>query len=227
MLACLRNPALALAAVLLVAQPLAAQEGAGAPLALPDAPPAVGATAEPGPSLPVMTLDQEGLYRGSAWGQRVQAELERRGREIADENDRLADQFAAEEQELTALRPTLPAEEFRRRADEFDQRVVEIRRERDEALRDLQAQADEGRNAFFRAALPVLADLMAERGVVAVLDRRSIFVAAESIDVTDELIARVDAEIGAGSLTPPVPEDTPEAGQVSPPPPAEVPPGQD
>lgn len=150
--------------------------------------------------LPLMTLDQEELYQGSLWGRRVQADLERRGREIAAENDRLASQFASEEQQLTALRQSLPPDEFRKRADEFDKRVVEVRRARDLAARELQTMADEERTAFFNAVLPVLAALMRERGAVAVLDQRAIFVASQSIDVTEALIARIDKEIGAGPV---------------------------
>ncbi|SIQ78341.1 periplasmic chaperone for outer membrane proteins Skp [Paracoccus thiocyanatus] len=166
--------------------------------------------------LPVLTLDQEALYLGSQWGQRAQAELERNAREVAAENDRLADQFAAEEQELTALRQSLPPDEFRKRADEFDQRAVEVRRARDAAARALHTGADEERQAFFRAALPVLAALMRERGAVVVLDQRAIFVASQSIDVTDELVERMDREIGAGPAPPETGAQTeaaPQAGQ--------------
>jgi len=167
---------------------------------VPDAPP------------PVLTLDQEELYLRSQWGQRVQASLEQRGREIAAENDRLADQFAAEEQELTALRQTLPPDEFRKRADEFDKRVVQVRRDRDAAARALQVEADEERKAFFRAVRPVLDALMRERGAVVVLDQRAIL-ASQSIDVTDALIERMDREIGAGPLAEPSQQDPP-AGEA-------------
>ena len=160
--------------------------------------------------LPVLTLDQDALYLNSQWGQRVQADLERQGREIAAENDRLEKQFADEERELTQLRATLPPEEFGQRADAFDTRVVEVRRERANAARELQTRANEERGTFFRAALPVLAAMMRERGAVAVLDRHSVFVAADSIDVTEALIQRLDAAIGAGpGAVAPVPEAVP------------------
>lgn len=155
--------------------------------------------------LPLMTLDQEALYLRSQWGERVQDELERRGQQIAGENDRLAAEFSREEQELTRLRESLAPDEFRKRADEFDKRVVEVRRERDQAARELQTLAETERTAFFRAALPILAALMRERGALAVLDQRAIFVASQSIDVTEALIARIDQEIGAGPAAPPAP----------------------
>lgn len=210
--------ALALVAGIAASAPLHAQIDGGAPQTaapISDDPGIVPTVVEaprqldPERIFPVMTLDQDALFRRSAWGMRVQADLEQRGREIADENDRLAEQFSREEQELTSLRETLSAEEFRKRADEFDKRVVEVRREREEALRELQTRADAERTAFFRAILPVLTALMRERGAVAVLDQRAIFVAAESIDVTDDLIARMDAEVGAG----PEPDATPDTAQ--------------
>lgn len=223
---------LALLAALAAGAPLQAQiaGGDGPPDAAPPGRPGIVPTVIETPqrssaerALPVMTVDQDGLYRRSAWGARVQAELERRGREIADENDRLAEQFSSEERELTALRKTLPAEEFRQRADEFDQRVVEIRREREDALRDLQTQADAERTAFFRAILPVLTALMRERGALAVLDQRAIIIAAESIDVTDDLIARMDAEVGAG----PEPAAAPQAPEAAAPEPEAAPEAQE
>lgn len=174
-----------------------------------DAPPSPQPAAQlPAPALArdnqaaIMTINQDELFMDSAWGKRAQAEIEARRTEIEAENDRLATLLASEEQELTSLRQTLPPEEFRKRADEFDKRVVEVRRERDVVVRELQNQADEERTAFFRGLLPVLTQLMEERGAVAVLDQRSIFVAAESINVTDELIRRVDQAIGAGPAEP-------------------------
>lgn len=149
--------------------------------------------------LPIMTIDQERLFVESRWGRRAQMMIEEQGRALAAENERLADEFLREEQELTELRETLAPEEFRRRADEFDQRVIDVRRERDAAAREFQQLADQERVLFFQAALPILAQIMQEREAVVVLDQRMIFVSAESIDVTDDLIERVDAVRGDGA----------------------------
>lgn len=150
--------------------------------------------------LPIMTIDRERLFLGSAWGRRAQADLDARLKALSDENDRLVAGFANEEQELTQLRQTLPAEEFRARAAEFDKRVVEVRRERDAKGRELQQTADNERATFLQATLPILAQLMREKGAVVVLDQSMIFVSADSIDMTTDLIARVDQEVGEGPV---------------------------
>lgn len=183
---------------------------------------AAGQTADPAPilvpstgtgSTPLMSIDQERLFLESEWGERVQNELAERSRDFAEENERLAQEFSDEEQELTRLRDTLSPEEFRARADEFDQRVVEVRRERDSMGQELQALFEQERTAFLQASLPLLAQLMEERGAVAVLDQRVIFVSAEAIDVTQALIERINAAEGAGEpIQPPTDEDAGTGG---------------
>ena len=159
--------------------------------------------------LPIMTIDQDRLFAGTAWGRRVQAELARQGNDLSEENERLLQQFSREEEELTRLRDTLPPDEFRIRADEFDRKVVEIRHERDTARQELQQLPQKERETFYAQIMPILAKLMQERQAVVVLDQRLVLIQAQSIDVTDELIARVDAELGEGPglTSPPAAQD--------------------
>ena len=58
---------------------------------------------------------------------------------------------------------------------------------------------DAERQKFFKAAFPVLGEMLRKRGAVAILDARAIFVSAEAIDVTDDLIAELDAALKSGA----------------------------
>ncbi|MDO5614315.1 MAG: OmpH family outer membrane protein [Paracoccus sp. (in: a-proteobacteria)] len=148
---------------------------------------------------PVLTVDEDALFLRSAWGQRVQAEVEEQGRLLQAENDRLAEQLAAEEADLTARRSTTDAAEFRRLAEAFDARATEVRRERAQVAADLNARAETDRAAFYRAALPVMGRMMQERGAVAVLDQRTVFVSLDVIDITADLVLRLDQQLGDGA----------------------------
>lgn len=147
---------------------------------------------------PVLTVDQELLFALSAWGKRTQADLDAEGAKIAADNERLATQLSEEEAQLTEDRATLDPAEFRKRAEAFDTRATRIRRERAEAVQHINAWAEADRAAFFRAALPSMGDLMLERGAAVVLDRRSVFVSVDAIDITQELVKRVDEAVGDG-----------------------------
>ncbi|MEE2859832.1 MAG: OmpH family outer membrane protein [Pseudomonadota bacterium] len=160
----------------------------------------------PQPAAPILTLDQDALYLSSSWGLRAQARLEAEGQLIAAENERLTELLSTEEAALTAQRATLPPAEFRRLAEDFDRRATQIRRERAQAVQALNAWADADREAFFRAALPVMAEVMQDRGAVAVLDRRTVFVSLDAIDITNDLITALDAGIGDGEGAVPIPQ---------------------
>ena len=150
------------------------------------------------PASAILTVDQDRLFNASAWGRRVAAETEADAQALAAENRRLEAELTAEEQALTDERATLSAEEFRAAADAFDAKAVEIRRTQDAKERDLLRSREAERQRFYNTALPVMGRMMQDRGASVILDRRSVFLSAEALDITDELIARIDAEFGDG-----------------------------
>jgi len=167
----------------------------------------------------VLVLDVDQAYEASAWGHRAKADIEAAARQIEADNKRLEAQLTAEEQALTAERATLAPDAFRRKAEEFDARAQTIRRERAEDARDLGSRAEADRNAFLNASLPVVTTLMQEHHAAVVLDRRQTLLAITTVDITAQLVERMDETVGAGSGLPgpggTAPEDA--ATQAQPP----------
>ncbi|MDT0683993.1 OmpH family outer membrane protein [Roseicyclus sp. F158] len=173
---------------------------------------------------PFLTLDQDELFDESLYGQRIEAEIEDASAALAEENREIEEELTAEEQRLTELRSQLDADEFRRLADAFDAKVVDLRRRQDTKTRTLQARRDQERQAFLQRILPVLSELVRESGAVAILDSRAVFLSSESIDVTDAARRRIDRDLGDGADLPPVTGDVPKSGDsLDPPPQAEEP----
>ncbi len=147
----------------------------------------------------ILTVAPDALYAQSDFGQRIVREIEAESVEIAAENRRIESELTAEERELTELRDSLAPTDFRARAEAFDEKVQRLRREQDEKARAVGQRNDDARRALLTAAQPILLQLMIESGAVAVLDRRSVLLSVESVDITDEAIQRVNAEFGAGA----------------------------
>ena len=57
---------------------------------------------------------------------------------------------------------------------------------------------DQEREVFLNAASPVLEELMRDTGAAVILERRSVFVSANAIDITNQAIARLNASLGSG-----------------------------
>lgn len=175
--------ALALAVALLCAVPVEAQE----------------------PSAVILTLDQERLFLESEFGRASVAREDTATRALEAENKRIEAELVAEEQALTEERKTLPAEDFAAKATEFDQKVERIRTEQDQKARDLTRNRDADRQDFLRLAVPVLGEMLKDRGAVAIIDKAALILSLSAIDITDEAIARVDAAASAPPVAPAAP----------------------
>lgn len=168
-------------------------------------------------ALGVVTLDRDRLFEESLMGRAVLARIEAESADLAAENRRLEAALEAEERSLTDRRATLPPEEFQLLAREFDTRVEELRVAQEAKGRALTRSGDAQQGQFFAAAVPVLAGLMQDRGAVAIIDRSAVLLGFDSIDITAEAIARLDAELGDGSTLPAPPPAPEDAGPAVPP----------
>ncbi|NAZ36967.1 OmpH family outer membrane protein [Rubellimicrobium sp. CFH 75288] len=170
-------------------------------------PPLPAQEAEPPPRVavqsPVLTLDVERLFAETRFGRRIEADLRQRGEALQRENEALAAELTARERSLTERRASMEPEAFRAEADAFDREVQRIRAEQDAKEAALRDAAAEGRQTFLNEAMPILARLMVASGAAVILERRSVFLGAGVVDITDEAIAAIDAALGDGTAVAP------------------------
>lgn len=188
----MRTPGSAIGAAALMA--LAALSF-GAQAQVPPAPPAPSMSDIGPPQQPVVAiriLNQDRLLQESQRGQALLAALLEAEAELDRDNLALSEQLAEEERDLTGLRGSLDPEDFRARADAFDRRVETIRAERARLAQDLARRYDAEAQVFFQSALPVIAALMQDQGIVAILSPDAVILAADWLDITDLAIDRLD-----------------------------------
>ncbi|OAN75524.1 hypothetical protein A8B78_16035 [Jannaschia sp. EhC01] len=154
------------------------------------------------PGAAILVLNQDRLLTQTEFGQRIQSELDAASQALAAENREIEAQLTEEELDLTERRPTMPTEEFRALADEFDTRVVAIRAAQDAKTRDLQAQAEAAQQRFFEETVPVLLEIVQARGASVLLDSRTVLLSAGSVDITDAAIVAIDEALGPGGDAP-------------------------
>lgn len=147
---------------------------------------------------PILTIDSERVFVESAFGRRVAAEVDAEGEKLALENSQIAADLEAEEDRLTDLRETMPAEEFRELADAFDAKVQETRAAQAAKARALNARFGKEEEVFRKAAEPVLERLMRDAGAAVILERRSVYVSVNAIDITRDAISLLDETLGSG-----------------------------
>lgn len=178
---------------------------------------AVPARAQQAPAAPpplIVTLDEDRLFRDSLFGKAVLARQEADAQALAAEFREIETALEAEERSLTEQRATMTRETFQPLADAFNTRVEGIRRAQDAKSRALNRQFDEERQRFFQAARPVLLRLMQERGAMAIIDKRAVFIGFDELDITAVAVAALDRDLGDGG--PPPRTDGPEPAPTTP-----------
>jgi Skp family chaperone for outer membrane proteins len=156
--------------------------------------------------VPILTIDQERLFAESLFGRAALARLKASEDALVAENLRIEAALEVEERDLTARRAVLPAAEFRALADAFDAKVEGVRAAQRAKYTDLTAAHEADKRVFLQAAVPIIGQLMQEQGAVAVMDKATIFLSLQRIEITDLAIVRLDAAIGDGTVPPALPE---------------------
>tara|TARA_R110002049_G_scaffold10127_1_gene50079 strand:- start:32403 stop:32975 length:573 start_codon:yes stop_codon:yes gene_type:complete len=182
-------------AALVIATCVMALTGA-APAAAQQAP--TGTTDRTAVISPILTIDSERVFRESAFGRRVAAEVEAQSAKLAAENRKIEADLENEERALTKKRAAMKPASFRVLADAFDKKVQQTRSEQAAKGRALNELLDDERDIFLKAAAPVLERLMRDSGAAVILERRSVFVSSSAVEVTDDAIVRLDETLGSG-----------------------------
>lgn len=157
--------------------------------------PAVAQQASP----QVLIVDSDRLFVETQYGRRLAEDLSAQAAEMQAENDRIVEELTEEERSLTLRRSEMTPEAFRIAAEAFDAKVQEVRRVRDAKNVELQQASAESRARFEQDVQVILANIMLDRGAALVLEQRTVILSVRAANITDDAIARIDAELGDGT----------------------------
>ncbi len=142
---------------------------------------------------PFLFINQERILPGSRRGQALLAEEDEAREALVAEARAIDAAFEQEELALNERRDQLSPEEFRELAADFDRRVIQARQDQDDKSAELARTVDLERRQFYASVAPILVDLMDRYGANAILDEKSVLLAAQKLNITNEVIAEIDA----------------------------------
>jgi Skp family chaperone for outer membrane proteins len=158
------------------------------------------------PPARLAVVDMDRVMAESRMGQAEQAAIDRlRAQRTAIINDKQKELEEREEQ-IRSASLSWSAEKREERMREYETKRIELRRLNEDATRDVQAEFNRSLAKLQRAALEVTGAIGLEQGYTLIFEKRSLPVlyASESIDVTTEVVRRLDAAAGsAGSSSDP------------------------
>ena len=160
------------------------------------------ASAQADRDIGVLVVNQERVLLEAAAAQAITREEQIRKAAMRAAFDAERAALQGREREMIGLRETIDKEEFDALVAGFELDVRDLRSRMDRSRADMQTAFNQAKDMVARALQQVLVDLMKERGALLIIDESTSILHASRLDVTDEVIARLDAVLPAVQIRP-------------------------
>ena len=138
------------------------------------------------------TVDMNKLLKQTIVGKKLISDNNSLKKSLQNENDTLEAELLLEEKDLSELRSSVSADEFRPKALAFDQKVTIIRLEQAQKEENLLRDIRKKESDFYKNIYPLLYKLLSEHGGLILLDQRNVVLWDSSVDITDEAIDMIN-----------------------------------
>ncbi len=175
-------------------------------LALASSAIAVPAVAQTLPPAVIVIVSLDEVFQNSAAGKAALSELKTRADSIQSRLGTLRTSFGAEEEALVKSRPTAPgplATAWETKARDFQTRKTQAEQDLAKRDKDLQDARQYVVKQLNDGAQPIISTIMKERGASIALAEGATLQHSSSIDITTDVVARLDKSVPRVATTPP------------------------
>ena len=100
-----------------------------------------------------------------------------------------------EEKETIQQKKLISAEEYKKKVTTLRSKVATLQRERNKLLDDVAKQRTKARNEILRNLNPIIKEFMQEKKIRMVVDKKSLLLADENLDITQDIIKLLNKKI--------------------------------
>jgi Skp family chaperone for outer membrane proteins len=152
--------------------------------------------ANPGPAIPgVCVFFNQQLLATSMAGQAVQTRMGQLATEVQGELQPYATTIQTEATALQQGAASIPADQMNQRRQALQQRAQEAQQLQQTREDELRYTLSEQRRLISVAVEPILVALYQEKGCGILLDRESVFIMNPAMDITGDVITRLNAQL--------------------------------
>lgn len=164
----------------------------------------------------ILVVDRGAIVRTSVAGKDLIRQIDEYGKAMEAKYGEEEKKLRADAQELQEQAGVLSPEARQKRERELRDRSESLQRKVQEEQAAIQNGINIARTEIEKALGPILNTLFQERGATIMLDRGAIVLGSVDIDVTSEVIRRLDQVLPSITVTPTKPEPGSEAGEQPP-----------
>lgn len=140
----------------------------------------------------IAVLDYQQILRAAKAARDIRAQVESYRKDYQSQISVKEQRLKQEEEELRRQRTILAADAFEGKKRAFEQKVISVQREVQDHTRELERALDGAMEKLRQAIIPIVKDMTVEMGFNIVVDRSQVMFAANSLDVTEIVVSRLD-----------------------------------
>ena len=105
-----------------------------------------------------------------------------------------------EEKKIISQKKVISAEEYKKKVTELRSKVSSLQKERNQLLESVSKQRTKARNELLKNLNPIIKEYMKENNRRTVVDKKSLLLADENLNITKEIMSRLNKKLKSVSL---------------------------
>jgi outer membrane protein len=154
-----------------------------------------GAAAQKLPTTVAAVIDYQRVLRDAAAARSIREQIEARRKVYQEEISKEEQRLHEADKEFAQQRSVLSPEAFAEKRREFEQDVAEVQRMVQERRRELDRISAAALNEVKEALIAIVTSIAEERGFNLVLPTSEVLFFSRSLDLTEEVLAKLDARL--------------------------------
>ena len=133
-------------------------------------------------------LDFKFILNESTAGKKAQDELKNRLNTNLKKLTQKEKAIQEEEKQIIQQKKLIKPEEYKKKVEKLRSKVTALQKERNQILQNTSAQRSKARNTLLRNLNPIIKEYMQEKKIRMVVDKKSLLLADENLDITNDII---------------------------------------
>lgn len=140
-------------------------------------------------------LDFKFILNESIAGKKAQKDLKNKLENGLKELNKIEQNLQSDEKKIIAQKKIISEEEYKKKVKELRQKVSNLQKNKKNLLDTVGKQRSKARSELLKNLNPVIKDYMQEKKIRYVMDKKSLILADESLDITQDIIKKLNDKI--------------------------------
>ena len=140
-------------------------------------------------------VDFKYILNESEAGKKAQSFLKKKLNDGVKKIQKREKDIQEEEKKIIQQKKVISAEEYKKKVTELRNKVKSLQKERNTLLSEVSKQRSKAKTELLKNLNPIIQEYMKEKNIRMVLDKKSILLADENLDITQDIIKRLNSKL--------------------------------